>query len=226
MITLRRYIYLLLTLVSAFAAVAKTSEPNTTEVTAAEAFADMPLNVLDLLDRSTRLDMLEYARIDSVYDAYNRLEGKSHIDRLTPTWLKATLTDVSTLEIKILPSKKYGAVIMTLYTVGSEMQAADTGIEFFTPGMKPIPLKDCMPRPDVTDFFDLPKGSATSKQEIRDMIPFPVYEATSSPDSADLTLRLNLGNDIDRDNLNILRLFLRPDITYRWDGKKYKLIKN
>lgn len=191
-------------------------------LTAARAFAGLPLGVLDILDRSTRLDMLDYADADSVLDARNLLDGTSRLTLLTPTYARVELTDVSTLQIKVLPYGKNDHIVMALTTVGSPSQAADTGIDFFDSSLRPLDAAKLFREPRMADFFDIPRGSATTIKEIEGMIPFPTYEITATPDSDDVTLTLTAGPNMDVDDYNIMKLFLRPGVRWRWTGKRFE----
>lgn len=199
-------------------------------ITAARAFKDIPLHVLDIISRDTRSDMLGYYGRDSIWVAKNAMEGTSHLVKVTLDYLKAVLTRVSTLEIKILPSKKYKDIALTVYTLNNEPgeRAGDSQLSFFDANLRPLPAKvtDKMFKvPQVKDFFEIPKGSLTTMKEIEDMIPFPTIVYEVSPDNTNLTARLTVGEYISIDDYNILKLFLKPEITYQWTGKEFKLIK-
>lgn len=220
----KRVIASLICLAAILGASAKPAPPPAANdtLTAARVFADLPVSVLDMLDRSTRLDMLDYAAVDSVYAAPNLLEGYSRLTKLTPTYARVELTDVSTLQIKLLPSKKYGDVIMVLYTVGSPTQASDTGIQFFDPQFRELKLSDCFRRPEVKDFFDVPKDSGHTLKELEAMIPFPNFKIEASPDADTAEVTLSLGSTVDLDDLALLQTYLRPSLTYTWSGRQMK----
>lgn len=192
---------------------------------ASDIFLRLPVNVLDILPRSTRFDMLEYFKVDSIYKASNAMEGLSWLRTVTPDFLEVQITDVSTLQIKVLPAAKGKYLIMTLYTVGGDSQAPDTDIRFFDTELNELPRDKYFKLPQLKDFFDL-KGALTSMKEIERMIPFPTVEYTASADSDRLNAKLTVGEFMNQDDYRIIRVLLRPDgLTYLWDGKKYKLSK-
>ena len=102
------------------------------------------------------------------------------------------------------------------------MQAPDSSIEFFDSSLRASDLKKYLPTPDLKDFFDIPKGSITSMKEIREMIPFPTVEYSASADDNNLRARLTVGEFMNTDDYNIIRLFLKPEITFVWKDR-YKL---
>ncbi len=99
-------------------------------LTASKVFADIPLEVLDLIRPSARLDMIDYyEQADSMLTVQNALGGTSRLEQVAPDYLKVSVTPVSTLEIKLLQSRKSN-VIMTLYTTHSDTQVAFFGSIF------------------------------------------------------------------------------------------------
>ena len=183
--------------------------------TAREAFTYLNIPALEILKRTTRLDMLDYWDADSTYKASNAMGGLSWIEACTPDYMKVQLTPVSTLELKMLPTKKNGMVTMAIYTVGSDSQAEDSQITFTDEKLHPLDAKKFFKQPKLEDFFEIPKGSLTTMKEIREMIPFPTVAYNASPDSNDLTARLTVEKFMNVDDFNIIKLFLKPEITVK-----------
>lgn len=183
--------------------------------TARDAFTYLNIPSLEILKRTTRLDMLDYWDADSTYKASNAMGGLSWIETCTPNYMKVQLTPVSTLELKILPTKKDGAVTMAIYTVGSDSQAEDSQITFTDEKLHPLDAKKYFKQPKLEDFFDIPKGSLTTMKEIKEMIPFPTVTYSASPDSNDIKARLTVEKFMNVDDYNIIKLFLKPSITVK-----------
>ena len=194
-------------------------------ISAPRAFVELPETVLELLPRSTRLDMLDYFAAVSVWRAPNAMEGESHLDGVTPSMVSVTLTPVSALQIKTLRRKDGSDLVMTIYTVGSDTQARDSEIRFFTPSMQELPRDRFFKVPELQRFFDIPRGSATSLKELEGMIPFPTFDCRADPSSPDVTVRLTVGDYINMDDYNIMKLFLRPGVVYSWDGSRFRPAK-
>ncbi len=151
-------------------------------MTAREAFVEMPVKVLDLLKRSTRLDMLDYYDVDSLWQATNTMDGVSVLEQVDSTYLRVRLTPASSLQIAMLPSKeKGGQVIMTLYTVGKKGEAADTDMEFYDTDMNLLPRERFFRHPEVKDFFHFPKNERDVLKEVEKEIEFPTVEYTAAP---------------------------------------------
>lgn len=184
-------------------------------------FENIHLSSLEILPRSTRLDMLDYWDVDSVYKASNLMEGLSWIENLTTDYLKVRISAVSTLEFKILPLKK-GKIIMTINTVGDEVQAQDSSVKFYDENFKELNTDKYLVIPEVKDFFEIPKGSVTKMKEIELMIPFPTIAYSANPDNNNLEARLTVEQYINQDDWNIAKLFIKPHITLIWEKYRYK----
>lgn len=190
--------------------------------TAREVFSGLQVPALDLLKKSQRLDMLDYWDADSIHKAVNGLGGQSWLMTVTPDYLKVAVSPVSTFEVKLLPLKK-DTVVMTISTVGDSVQAPDSKVAFYDRSLRPLDTSKLLVAPDLSLFFDIPKGSATKMSEIREMIPFPTVEYSVDKESNDLKARLTVERFMDVDDYNIIKLFLKPEITAVWkDRYKFK----
>ncbi len=189
------------------------------------AFVEMPPDVLDLLNTSTRLDMLDYFDADSIWSAPNTMEGRSELKSVTPDFIAVQLTAVSVLQIKTLPLKKGGDVVATSYTIDSEGNSADSRLRFFGADMSLLPLNKFFKEPKLKDFFNIPRGSLTTMKEIEQIVTFPTIRYDLSADSSTLKATLTVGEYVDADNRKIIELFMVPTIEYQWDGKMFRLKK-
>lgn len=204
---------------------AAAATPPTAPLTADSVFVELPHTVLEILSRSTRLDMLDYYRADSLWEAPNLVDGTSRLELVTADYLKVRLTDVSTLQIKILPLAKGGDIAAVSYTIDSTGSQGDSQLFFFDRQMHPIADNKIMRLPEMKHFFKIEKGSLTSMKEIEDMVKFPTITYSFSPDNTSLTADLTVGQFMDPDDFNIVRLFMVGPLTYTWTGKKYELKK-
>lgn len=207
---------------SALPAASATPSPALTDtVTASDAFVAMPAQTLDLLTRSMRLDMLEYWKIDSIADIANTMEGFSHLCRpVTDDWLKVQVTPVTTLTIRMLPTRK-GRIAATVYTIGDSLQAADSEIRFYDAEMNELKRDRFIKTPSSEDFFDFKGVDHKLRKELLSLVPFPTVEYTLSPDGTDLKARLTVGKYMGREDLEKITPYLRRDRVYHWTGSRY-----
>ncbi|MDE6561865.1 MAG: DUF3256 family protein, partial [Muribaculaceae bacterium] len=187
----RKWLLLTLCLVASAAGHAAVNVADT--LTASKVFAEIPLEVLDMLRPSTRLDMLDYYnQADSLLTVQNALGGESRLEQVAPDYIKVSVTPVSTLEIKLLPYKK-GQLVMTLYTV-SNMESrpsglrpvSDTEVKFFDSNLNPLDPAKFLTPPTINTLFNL-KNSNLTEQDLLEKIPFPAIAYSTGPGAAPLT---------------------------------------
>ena len=187
-------------------------------LTASKVFAEAPLEVLDMLRPSTRLDMLDYyTQADSILTATNALGGESRLMEVAPDYMKVAVTPISTLEIKILKGGK-SPVVMTLYTVGEEGAAWDTDVRFFDADLKPLDASKYLKAPKLTDFFTL-KGSEVSEDDLEEKVPFAATVYATGPGDAPLTATLTTLRILSQEERELLTPLLRPSLSATWKSK-------
>lgn len=196
---------------------------NTDTVSARRAFAELPSGFLDLISRDTRLDMLDYYDNDSIYKAPNNLNGQSYLEKITPDFLQVSVTPSSSLQLKVLDRKDGAQIVMALYTTGDTQGSRDTEIAFFDSHLQPLAKENFFPKLNIADFFDT-KGYKTGIKEIEEILPFHAYFFTAAPGSDELKGKITYDEIITVEDARIIDLLVKPEVTFRWDGKKFKKI--
>ena len=196
-------------------------------ITVAKAFLNMPQQDLDLLSRSMRQDMLDYMeQRDSVYKKANIYMGLSWIETMQPGYMKVHLSDVSSLQIKLLPRQGRALpVVMTLYTIDDGNGTADTTLKFFDNAMQPLPTSGFMKIPDPEDFYNIPKDSPVGTKDLEEAFPFYTVCLTADPATGDLTGILTSSNALSIEEANRLSKYIRPELHWKWDGRRMQLQK-
>lgn len=191
-------------------------------ISAERAFLEMPMKNLDILTQSMRMDMVDYYHVDSIYQVRNAMEGLSRIDTVSPDYLKVEITPVSTMEFKVTPAGSRD-IVMCIYTIGDDVQAHDSELTFFDSSMKELSAAKYIRMPRLSDFFVCPDKAA--REKVAELVPFPTIEFEASPDSDTLTARLTVGQFMTREDYDSIKDWQRPELTYRWNGRKYVLQK-
>lgn len=184
-------------------------------LTATKVFADAPLEVLDMIRPSTRLDMIDYyTQADSLLVATNALGGECRLETVAPDYLKVSVSPVSTLEIKVLPAGKK-QVVMTLYTTGDPEGAQDTDVRFFDSTLKPLDPSKYLKAPDLAAFFSL-KGSGIAEDDLADKIPYAAIVYVTGPGDTPLNATLTTLRIISQEDRDLLTPLLTPTLTSTW----------
>lgn len=193
-------------------------------ISARRAFLELPAHVIDLLPQETRLDMVAYWDVDSIWDAPNEFAGISKLTALTPNYAEVSITPVSTMQIKVLPYGKDGNVVMTVYTTGGAGESKDSDIRFYDASMKELEASKFFKTPLLKDFFKFEKGSKMKMKDIEEMMPFYTIDFTTDPEKNILTGVLTPDDFLTVEDMKLVTLYLKPSIVYQWDGKRLKLM--
>lgn len=195
----------------------------------ARAFAKLPLNGMEILTESMRLDMLDFWAMDSVYCVHNAMEGVSYLEELTDDYLKAQVTPVSTLQLKLLAGKKSEKLVMCIYTIGDSIQAPDSRVTFYKIENKDVkdlddnlklielPVDKYLRAPGLLDFFDTRDKKV--KKMITEAVPFPTIEYMVSPESDNLSARLTIEKFMGREQYDSIKPYMRKQVVLKWNGR-------
>lgn len=220
----RFLILILLALLPSAMAMAGKKESRDT-ISVARAFRELPISSLDLLSPEARQQMLSSYKTDSVVNVLNNLSGLSSLEKLTDNYALVKLTPVSTLQIKVLPMKDGNEIVMTIYTTGNNNDSKDSDIAFYDSRLNPLPKEKYFPLPKLSDFFNVSKGFKTNMKEIADMLPFYTIFFEASPSDNNVKGSLTLGDILTVEDQKLVEMFLRPEVNFLWDGKKFKVQK-
>lgn len=185
------------------------------QLTASEVFADAPQSVFPLLDHNTRLDMIDYFNNGMNTPSANLLNGKSRVTSLTPMKVGVEMTDASTYEIALLPAKS-DTLVAVISTVATP--TPDSRLTVYSRDFSEVPGAAFV-RPEVKDWLT-PEGKKNSS-EVDMLVPFMLVSYSYDPASQTLTLTNNTGSFLSADVYEIVKPYLMPSLTYRWDGSKF-----
>lgn len=224
----RKWLLLTVCLVASAAGYAGVNVSDT--LSAAKVFANIPLEVLDMIRPSVRLDMLDYySQADSILTVQNALGDESRLQRVAPDYLKVYVTPVSTLEIKLLKAGNR-TIIMTLYTIDNSVReesetesgnipiVADTEIKFFDSSLAPLSPDKFLKAPALKDFFDL-KGSGISETELLEKIPFTAIVYSTGEGETPLYASFTSLSTLPKEDRDFLAPLLRPKLSAPWKSK-------
>lgn len=186
----------------------------TAQLTATQAFTTAPAAIFPLLDKTTRLDMVDYYTSGLNTPSANRLQGRSSITSLTPTTITVKITDASSTQIALLPmgNDTIIAVVSTVATPG-----LDSTLKFYDKAWKSLPADKYFTVPAWKDWIT-PGHDVT---EVTAYAPFMLASYFIDTDAGTLTATNNLSTFIDEDTYKTLTPALAPSLTYKWNGKRF-----
>lgn len=190
------------------------------QTTAADLFTSAPQSVFPLLDRNTRLDMVDYYRNGMSTPSQNQLDGRSSITEMTPESITVKMTDSSAMQIVDLKGNK-GDVVAVISTVAAP--GLDSTIKFFDTEWNPLPTEAYFTKPELKDW--LTDSGKKHEMDVTMQVPFMLSSYRIDPSTSTLTLTNNLSSFLDKEIYDDLSSYLNPSLTYNWTGKDFKAVK-
>lgn len=190
------------------------------QLTARKAFTEAPAKIIPLLDRNTRLDMLDYfdAGIERASD--NALKGKSQINSLSDNAISVKITDASTIDIIILPAGS-DSLIAVINTVATP--APDSKLTVYSRNWESNLTPSTFAKPALKDWLSA-EGRKNSN-EVESLVPFLLIGYSYNPSTATLTLTNNTASFLSPDIYTMVEPFLLPELKYNWNGRKFNPAK-
>ncbi len=186
------------------------------EITATDAFVSAPQNIFPLLDANTRMDMVDYFNSGSDKASVNALKGKSRVVSIDPQKLEVNMTDASSNQVIVLPTKD-GELIGLIATVATP--APDSNLNVFSSDWTDIPTEQVFTRPLLADW--LSAEGKKNQDEVEMMVPFLLVSYDYEPSSKTLTLTNNTKDFLSEDIYEMVAPYLLPMLKYVWNGKKF-----
>ena len=185
------------------------------QFTAEKAFTSAPVKVFPLLERNSRLDMIDYFRSGLETPTANRLEGGSRVTALTDRLVELSLSDASTAQIVLLPAVS-DTIIAVVKTIA--MPGKDSTVSFYSSKWEPLPSENIFQAPVMDDW--MVKGHKA--REVTDMTPFMISSIAIDPETGTLTVSNNLSSFLAPEVYEIIASAMHPTLTYVWDGRRYR----
>lgn len=207
---MKRIIFLLVILTGAITAGA---------ITATEAFTSAPASIFPLLDKSTRLDMVDYYNSGSSTPSKNKLSGKARVYAISSHDLRFTASNASTCQVAVLD---YGdsEIIVLIETVATP--APDSNISFYTSDWQKLDKK-CFETPQLKQW--LTDAGRDNVDLVEMLMPFMLVGYEYDAESKLLTLTNNVKEFLSEDIYEQIAPYLRDKLVYRWTGKRMELVK-
>ncbi len=188
-------------------------------LTPREAFVSAPRNVITAIDSLTRLDMLDYYTSGSTVASRNAFGGDASVKSFTDESITIGTTTSSDVAISLLPAGRDTMllVINTLALPTPDSYAVVYKSDWTKGAKKLQPVNH-----NDLSLWVTPE-SRTRMSEIENLVPF--VPAIYNYSDGVLTVTNTLGRLLSADDYKAVKPYLKPAISYRWDGKKWSAVK-
>lgn len=179
-----------------------------------DIWLSMPDSVIPFIDRSHRIEMLDFANMGVAVQVDNQLRGKSRMDTLTADFIGVGLTERSSMQIKLLPFVGGDSILCVVHSYQSD--AVESTVAFYDGDWEriSIPLPQ-MPLPQRPDTM----GQETYARLLSCLEPHMSYaELSPADDCLRMGWSLPLLTKDERRQMEALQL----QRTYCWNGTKFE----
>ena len=184
-------------------------------------FASEPDEVLLLVPRSVRLDMMDYYDSHQTPTLNSRLGNGVRMLALDSAYVKLQTSEARVVEILMLQYSRRDTILAVIETVKTPVP--DSRLRFFNSNWAELtslsPLKKM---PTLDDFF-LPSVKKDKRQELLGRLPFTTIALTFEGENHDrLVARHGLAQFLSKDEYKLFAPYVRPTVTYQISGAKFK----
>lgn len=184
-------------------------------ITATEAFTSAPESVFPLLEKNTRLDMVDYFNSGMSTSSQNKLAGQSRIISIGDNDLQFTMSSSSQYQIAILPmgDKQIIALIETIST-----PAPDSNISFYTADWQKY-TENVHEQSGVKQW--LTAEGRDNEAMVESIVPFMLSSMKYNPENQTLTLSNNVKQFLGADMYSMIESYIKSTRLFTWNGKRF-----
>lgn len=190
--------------------------------TISDFFASEPGNIFPLLTRTNRLDMVDYYYNGQQVALKNNMAGESELLELDSAYLKVRSSDSRTVEMLM---RKVGkdTVITVIETM--MLPVPDSRLTQWNGHWQRFTSDKLFPMPSIDDFI-VKKMSQELHYDLQDAMVFPLIRLTFTGEKHD-TIEATHGLEqfLAPSEYKRFADYLKPSLSYRFNGLKIKSVK-
>ena len=179
-----------------------------------EIWFSMPDSLISYLDKSKRIEMVDYIDMKVKADVKNALEGTSVMDTLTNEFLQVTLNEACTLQMRTLPSENGDTLFCLSKTLRGPL--AESEVSIYNQDWQKIKTlsfnaQELITKPDTM--------SQAAFDDLRPLFEVSLVEAQLSIDQPTLTISVSPIN-LSKEETEKVKPLLSSR-TLLWNGKEF-----
>ena len=190
--------------------------------TISDFFASEPGNIFPLLTRTGRLDMVDYYNSGKTVAIANNLEGESSLLQLDSAYLKVQTSNNRVVEMRMRTAGK-DTVITVIETVMTPVP--DSRLTQWNVHWQRFTSDKLFAMPGIDDFI-ISKMPQDLRADLQDAMIFPLVQLTFKGENHDIIEATHgLEQFLAKEEYQRYSSYLRPSISYRFNGLKIKPVK-
>ena len=180
-----------------------------------EIWLSMPDSMVRYLNKSKRIEFLDYVDMKVKTDVKNLLQGSSVMDTITSNYLCAKLNEASAIQMKLLPVHGSDSLLCVVRTYSAP--AAESTVNFFSQDWQPVGDMSF----DGGQFIVKPDTMSEQRfVELKAMIEPVMVQAELSADCDELFLQLSTPLLNSEDKKAVGSIISQRKL--KWDGEIFK----
>lgn len=190
--------------------------------TISDFFASEPGNIFPLLTRTGRLDMVDYYNSGKTVAIANNLEGESSLLQLDSAYLKVQTSKNRIVEMRMRTAGK-DTVITVIETVMTPVP--DSRLTQWNVHWQRFTSDKLFAMPGIDDFI-IRKMPHDLRADLQDAMIFPLIQLTFKGEGHDIIEASHgLEQFLAKEEYQRYSSYLKPSISYRFNGLKIKPVK-
>ena len=190
--------------------------------TISDFFASEPGNIFPLLTRTGRLDMVDYYNSGKTVAIANNLEGESSLLQLDSAYLKVQTSKNRIVEMRMRTAGK-DTVITIIETVMTPVP--DSRLTQWNVHWQRFTSDKLFAMPGIDDFI-IRKMPHDLRADLQDAMIFPLIQLTFKGEGHDIIEAAHgLEQFLAKEEYQRYSSYLKPSISYRFNGLKIKPVK-
>jgi len=185
-------------------------------LSAPKCLAEAPDAVIPLVDKNTRLDMIDYFMAGQSKASANKFMGSCSIVEMNDTSAIFMLTDSVRCQIFVLNPDADAPIIGVITTYFDPL--SDSSVAFYDKRWQKI--SGIMAPPRLSAW--LTSEGERNRAKVEEEIPFILASYSFDPSSRMLVATNNTGRYFTAEDAPASLRMLKPRIAYLWDGKRFK----
>lgn len=180
-------------------------------------FVSAPRQVIPLLDKNSRLDMIDYFNSGLGTSTPNNLGGGSALTSLGDNRMDIKLTEGSNMELALV-SAGTDTLLVVINTVLTPV--ADSKLAMYSPDWSANVTSRTFATPSLSDW--LTQAGSKRSGDVAQVLPFMLVQYDFAPETGILTLTNNTRKFVGEEIYQIVEGLIYPQLIYKWNGKKFE----
>ncbi len=183
-------------------------------------FTAMPDELLPQLASATRKNLVEQFKGSKEATAQNTMNGDVKLEALTDNFLQLQVSEVSQIQIKLLPLINNSYIICMVNTVKGP--TADSRIDFYTTDWKPIEASSLFTPVKGDAFIKPANGDNFKRDEALTKIDIDLIEYSLKADDTTLTVTYRTPDYLSQEDRDAVMPFIKEPIVMKWNKNRFE----